>query len=60
MRERLDRPEVAVLRELVDFFEREAWHVEMPVRSVFHLADILQKARRILAVESERTRRLRA
>ena len=60
MREKLDRPEVAVLRELVDFFEREAWHVEMPVRSVFRLADVLQKARRILAVESERARRLRA
>jgi hypothetical protein len=60
MREKSERPEVAVLRELVNFFEREAWHVQMPVHSVFRLADVLQKARRILAAESERARRWRA
>ena len=59
MREKSDRPEVAVLRELVHFFEREAWHVQMPVRSVFRLADVLQKARLILAAESERAKRCR-
>ena len=56
MRGKSERPEVAVLRELVHFFEREALHVQMPVRSVFRLADVLRKARIILGDGSERTK----
>jgi hypothetical protein len=56
MRGKSERPEVAVLRELVHFFEREALHVQMPVRSVFRLADVLSKARIILGDGSERTK----
>jgi D-aminopeptidase len=43
-----------------DSGEREAWHVQMPVHSVFRLADVLQKARLILAAESKRAKRRRA
>jgi hypothetical protein len=59
MRERVDRPEVTVLREIVHFFEREAYHVQMPVRSVFRLAEVLRKARMILAAEPEHSKRSR-
>ena len=59
MREKVDRPEVAVLREFVQFFEREASQVQMPVRSVFRLADVLRKARIVLAVEPDHAKRSR-
>jgi hypothetical protein len=59
MKEKCDRPELAVLRELVHFFEREACHVQMPVRSVFRLADVLGRARIILAAEPEHGKRSR-
>ena len=59
MRDKCDRPEVVVLREFVHFFEREAHHVQMPVRSVFRLADVLRKARIILDAEPEHARRSR-